>query len=191
MAIGPRERLPRGRTHAVTQKEVVLPMKRAWLLGIPLFASLTLLASAMPTLALAPSTYYLANTMHLTPPMNQLKSFDISFVDPRTNTYVFTDRNNRGLDVFDAETNRFVRNVPGFTGVNTAPTATCHSVAGSPNTANPNNGGPNGVLIISNPGENEGIFGGAENDRRHVDRGQAWAGDGDSTVKVMDLNTGL
>src|SRR5439155_23106229 len=103
--------------------------------------------------ALAPTTYYIADTMHLTPTMNQLKSFDISFVDPRTETYVFTDRNNKGLDVFDGETNRFLRNIPGFTGLNTAPTATCKSVAGSPNTSSPNNGGPNGVLIISNPAE--------------------------------------
>jgi hypothetical protein len=168
------------------------PMKRTRLLGIPLLSTLMLVVSAFPTQALAPTTYYVADTMHLTPAMNQLKSFDISFVDPRAETYVFTDRNNRGLDVFDAEANRFLRNIPGFTGTNTAPTATCHSVAGSPNTSSPNNGGPNGVLIISNQGDDEQAnFHGGANDNAHLNRGQAWAGDGDSTVKVMDLNTGM
>src|SRR5205807_7402617 len=86
-------------------------MKRTRWLGIPLLSTLMLIVSVFPTQALAPTTYYIADTMHLTPAMNQLKSFDISFVDPRTETYVFTDRNNKGLDVFDGETNRFLRNI--------------------------------------------------------------------------------
>jgi hypothetical protein len=98
--------------------------------------------------------------MHLSPSLNQSTSFDIAFVDTDTHTLATTDRNNKSIDVWDTEFDRFIRaSDPVFAGI----------------TANRALGGPNGVYIIGRGGR---------------DSGEAWAGDGDSTVKVIDLNTG-
>jgi DNA-binding beta-propeller fold protein YncE len=123
--------------------------------------------------------YYISSTSHLPPALNQLESFDISWVDPRTETYVFTDRSNKGLDVFDASNGQFIRNISGFKGLNTG--GAC------------NNGGPNGVVIVPGREDDDGhgnTEGFHSSDHGGGDRGQAWAPDGDSTVKVVDLNSG-
>ena len=174
-------------------------MRCARLLVIPTLAALTLLLGANPSLAAAP-TYQNTVTIHLPSTLNQLTAFDISFVDSSRSTYVFTDRNNASVDVFDTQDDRFVRASDSvFTGLGTGPG--CKTGSG-PNTNGGNSGGPNGVVIISNQGQGgerspTDLTGGEDsghqgmgNDAENRSRGQAWAGDGDSTVKVIDLDTG-
>lgn len=81
-----------------------------------------------------------------------LDSFDIGYVDQKTNRYYLADRSNKSVDVVDVITGKVIGQVPGFVGFDK-----------SNDTA-----GPNGVLVIGN---------------------EAWAGDGDSSVKVIDLKT--
>jgi hypothetical protein len=88
-----------------------------------------------------------------------LGAFDISFVDPAIGLYVLADRTNGSVDLFDAGDASFIGRVGGFKGV----------VLNANGTANNNLSGPDGVVI--------------------VDHRQVWAGDGDSTVKVIDLAT--
>jgi hypothetical protein len=66
---------------------------------------------------------------------NPLTSFDISYVDPTTHTYVLADRSNFAVDVADTLTNtfsKFLIPTPPFAG----------NVAGGA-------GGPNGVILIN------------------------------------------
>ena len=86
-------------------------------------------------------------------PGQPLVQFDISWLDPTTETYFLSDRSNAGLDVFNAATGTFVARVPGFVGY-TASKGTDLA-------------GPDGVVVIGD---------------------EAWVGDGDSSVKVVDLN---
>lgn len=86
-------------------------------------------------------------------PGQPLVQFDISWVDPTTETYFLSDRSNAGLDIFNAATGTFVARVPGFAGF-TASKGTDLA-------------GPDGVVVIGD---------------------EAWVGDGDSTVKIIDLN---
>ncbi len=93
-------------------------------------------------------------------PDQRLTSFDISWVDSAAQRYYFADRNNKSVDVF--------RTSPFFVFNKHIP-----GFCGLAPFSNPKCGdsGPNGVLAI--PGRNE-----------------LWVGDGDSTVKVVDLTTG-
>jgi hypothetical protein len=71
----------------------------------------------------------------------KLYSFDISFVDERTQTYYLADRSNVAIDVVDAKTAAFIGQIavsPPFAGVVT--TADCTKAGGS------NCSGPNGVV---------------------------------------------
>jgi hypothetical protein len=86
-------------------------------------------------------------------------AFDISFVDPDINLYVVSDRTNASVDFIDTAFDHFIGRVGGFKGV----------VLNSNGTANNNLSGPDGVVIINHR--------------------QVWAGDGDSTVKVIDIRT--
>ena len=92
-------------------------------------------------------------------PGTGLGTFDISFVDPKTELYVLADRTNAAVDFFDASDNTFIGRVGGFAGV----------VCSSATAANNALSGPDGVVIV---GGNE-----------------VWAGDGDSTLKVIDIAT--
>ena len=70
-----------------------------------------------------------------------LYSYDISFVDDKTQTYYLADRSNVAVDVVDAKTAAFIGQIsvtPPFAGV--IPTATCTAAGGS------NCSGPNGVI---------------------------------------------
>jgi len=91
-------------------------------------------------------------------PGNPVISADISWVDPGTERYYFADRSNFGVDIIDAEDNVFVGRVTGMAGP--------LPVGGG--TATTNGPGPNGVLVTPN---------------RHL-----WAGDGNSTVKIADVD---
>jgi hypothetical protein len=92
-------------------------------------------------------------------PGEALDSFDISFVDPKTNRYFLADRSNKAIDIFDARENRFIGRAEGFVGavMKDGRVDNAHS-------------GPNGVVTAN---------GGTE----------IWAGDGDSTVKVINAKT--
>ena len=87
-------------------------------------------------------------------PGEKLTNFDISVVDQATQTYYLADRSNKGVDIIDLATDKFVARVPGFIGVvmkNGKPSADIS--------------GPDGIALSDK---------------------EIWAGDGDSTVKVID-----
>jgi hypothetical protein len=91
-------------------------------------------------------------------PGHPLRSFDISWVNPDRAEYYLADRSNAGIDIIDTRHNTFKRRLGGFVGV----------VLNAAGTAvNNNQSGPDGVVTHG----------------RWV-----YAGDGDSTVKVFDLD---
>jgi hypothetical protein len=91
-------------------------------------------------------------------PGNPLRSFDISWTNPNRAEYYLGDRSNAGIDIIDTEHNTFKRRLGGFTGV----------VLNAAGTAVNNNvSGPDGVTS-----HGRWLYG----------------GDGDSTLKVFDLN---
>ena len=97
-------------------------------------------------------------------PGNPLVTSDIIWVDQATKRLYLADRSNFGIDIIDAENNLFVGRVPGFAGPEPSrgdPIAN----AGTP----PLNGeGPSGVLVTPDK--------------------KVWAGDGNSIVKVADVD---
>jgi hypothetical protein len=102
-------------------------------------------------------------------PNGGLAGFDISWVDTATQTYYLADRTatlgTGRIDVIDAEDDKFLYSIPGFVG-----NGPSHDVSG-----------PDGVVVIHKRGE----LGAGEGH----DRLELWAGDGDSTVKVVNLET--
>jgi hypothetical protein len=89
-----------------------------------------------------------------------IATFDISFVDPKLGLYVLADRTNASVDFFNARDATFTKRVGGFAG---------QKFKADGKTADNTISGPDGVVIVR-------------------DR-EVWAGDGDSTVKVIDINT--
>jgi hypothetical protein len=94
----------------------------------------------------------------ITVPGKPITSADIAWVDPATERYFFADRSNAGVDIIDAENDLWVGRVAGMAGPLTS----------GGGTATSNGPGPNGVLVTPN--------------RR------LWAGDGNSTVQVADVD---
>jgi DNA-binding beta-propeller fold protein YncE len=92
-------------------------------------------------------------------PGEPISSFDISFVDQKTQRYYLADRNNKAIDIVDAKDNKWLGRVTGFVGAVMKPDGKSVLTAKS---------GPDGVLAAGD---------------------EAWAGDGDSTIKVIDLKT--
>src|SRR5215470_6938624 len=91
-------------------------------------------------------------------PGNALQSFDISFVNPKRAEYYLADRANAGIDIIDTRHLTFKRTIPGFVGIK----------FNAAHTAIDNNhSGPDGVA-------SHGRW--------------LYAGDGDSTLKVIDLD---
>jgi hypothetical protein len=90
-------------------------------------------------------------------PGEELKLFDIGVVDADAGRYYLADRSNKGVDIFDTKTNKFVGRVGGFVGVVTRDGKPVGSESG-----------PNGVALDS---KNKVL----------------WVGDGDSTLKAVDL----
>jgi|SRR5579871_5646173 hypothetical protein len=94
------------------------------------------------------------------PNSQHITSFDISIVDPVIGLYALADRTNKVVDLADTTTNTILTQLaatPAFAGVAT-----------SCGTGNNNDcSGPNGIIIVSNR--------------------EMWAGDGNSTLKVIDL----
>jgi hypothetical protein len=105
-------------------------------------------------------------------PGNPLRSFDISWVNPKRAEMYFADRSNKGVQVIDTDTLQWKRTLDGFVGVTLVPPASppgvnC-SVTPALCTVNNNVSGPDGV----------------------VSHGRwLYAGDGDSTLKVFDLKS--
>jgi DNA-binding beta-propeller fold protein YncE len=95
----------------------------------------------------------------ITIPGAPLDSFDISFIDQATGRYYLADRSNKGIDIVDTKTGAYVGRVEGMVGPIMKKDGTC---------CNNDKSGPNGVVIAGH---------------------EAWVGDGDSTVKVIDLKT--
>ena len=91
-------------------------------------------------------------------PGNPITSADISWVDPGTERYYFADRSNFGVDIIDAEANVWVGRVTGMAG----------PLPSGGGTATTNGPGPNGVVVTPNR--------------------KLWAGDGNSTVRVADVD---
>ena len=91
-------------------------------------------------------------------PGNPLQSFDISWVNPDRAEYYLSDRANAGIDIIDTRTLKFKRTLGGFVGI----------VLNAGHTAVNNNvSGPDGVTT-----HNRWLY----------------AGDGNSTLKVFDLD---
>jgi len=91
-------------------------------------------------------------------PGNPLQSFDISFVNPQRKEYYLADRANAGIDIIDTNRLTFTRRIGGFVGIK-------FNAAGT--AVDNNHSGPDGV----------------------VSHGRwLYAGDGDSTLKVIDLD---
>ncbi len=94
----------------------------------------------------------------ITIPGNPLTSFDISWVNPKRAEYYLGDRSNKGITIIDTQHLKFKRTIPGFKGIVLNKTGTA---------VDNNHSGPDGV----------------------VSHGRwLYAGDGDSTLKVIDLN---
>ncbi|PYS52443.1 MAG: hypothetical protein DMG13_16175 [Acidobacteria bacterium] len=91
-------------------------------------------------------------------PGNPIISSDIAWVDPGTERYSLADRSNFGVDIIDAENDVYVARVTGMAG----------PLPSGGGTSNTNGGGPNGVLVTPNR--------------------QLWAGDGNSTAQVADID---
>jgi hypothetical protein len=92
-------------------------------------------------------------------PGNPIRSFDISWVNPDRAEYYLGDRSNTGIDIIDTRTLKFKRTIGGFVGI---------KLLGGPASAVDNNhSGPDGVT-------SHGRW--------------LYAGDGDSTLKVIDLD---
>jgi hypothetical protein len=96
-------------------------------------------------------------------PGNPLRSFDISWVNPKRGEYYLGDRSNAGIDVIDSHTLTWKRTIGGFVGIVLNPPP---PPPGKP-TVNNNLSGPDGVTS-----HGRWLYG----------------GDGNSTLKVIDLD---
>jgi hypothetical protein len=92
-------------------------------------------------------------------PGNPLRSFDISWTNPKRAEYYFADRSNAGVEVIDTDSLTWKRLLGGFVGV---------VLNGAGTAVNNNVSGPDGVV-------SHGRW--------------LYAGDGDSTLKVFDLKS--
>jgi len=90
-------------------------------------------------------------------PGNKLDNFDIGYVDSNASRYYLADRSNAAIDIFDTQKRTFIGRVGGFVGIKTVNGRAANNISG-----------PNGVAL-------------------DADKHQLWVGDGDSTVKVIDV----
>ena len=93
-------------------------------------------------------------------PGKPLLTYDLSTIDPILRLYYLADRTNAGIDVIDTASNRFLIRFTGVPGVS--------GFAGQQ--ASNDVSGPNGVAVAGS--------------------GRVWAGDGDSTIKIIDIFDG-
>jgi hypothetical protein len=121
-------------------------------------ASITPAAAAPCTGPGAPTTTQTKCLTAVAIPGNPLRSFDISWVNPDRAEYYLGDRSNAGVDIIDTRTLTFKRTIGGFAGARLNAAGTA---------VNNNISGPDGVT-------SHGRW--------------LYAGDGDSTLKVIDLD---
>jgi hypothetical protein len=136
---------------------------------------------SMPALAVADETFSLQAS--ITIPGAPLHSFDISWVDSSLHSYLLADRTHASIDIIDTGLTHTLRQI--------TPTG-ANAFAGD--TGNPDTSGPNGVLTITQPGNDD-------NEHSHG-APKVWAGDGPhgtdcatnvadcSTVKIFDFTSG-
>jgi hypothetical protein len=93
-------------------------------------------------------------------PGNPIRSFDISWVNSDRAEYYLADRSNKGVDIIDTAHNKFKKTIGGFVGIKLNTAGTA---------VDNNHSGPDGVT-------SHGRW--------------LYAGDGDSSLKVIDLETG-
>jgi hypothetical protein len=93
-------------------------------------------------------------------PGNPIRSFDISWVNPNRAEYYLADRSNAGIDIIDTRHNTFKKTIGGFVGITLNAAGTA---------VDNNHSGPDGVT-------SHGKW--------------LYAGDGNSTLKVIDLEKG-
>jgi hypothetical protein len=139
-----------------------------------------------------------APTAYVTIPNYPLLSFDISYVDVSNQRYLLADRSNQAIDVIDTKTNTFLHQfkaTPAFAGV-------------IPTPANPaNESGPNGVISITgivnlcqvalgkskgskcNPHQKRSLI--WATDGPEISNSPLGCGKGNSSIKVLDLFTGV
>lgn len=138
--------------------------RKTWLRLTASFAALALgMVPALAQTAASPAAAPTGGYERLTTimlPGKPLLTYDLSFVDPALRLYYLADRTNAGIDVIDTASNRFVMRVVGDSRVGT--------FAGQQ--ASNDVSGPNGVTSAG--------------------FGRVWAGDGDSTIKIIDLFAG-
>lgn len=130
---------------------------------VPVLALSAATASAQCTGLGAPTTTQTKCLTAVQIPGHPLRSYDISWVNPDRAEYYLADRSNAGIDIIDTRNNTFKRRLGGFVGVvlmGVTPTNPLGAV-------NNNLSGPDGV----------------------VSHGRwVYGGDGDSTLKVFDLD---
>ena len=122
------------------------------------FAVTPALAGAPCTGPGAPTTTQTRCVTAIQIPGNALRSYDISWVNPERHEYYLGDRSNNGIDIIDTKSLTFKRTIKGFVGVKLNAAGTA---------VNNNISGPDGVA-------SHGRW--------------LYAGDGDSTLKVVDLD---
>jgi DNA-binding beta-propeller fold protein YncE len=125
-------------------------------------ATLLLLSAAvgMSAFAGAANAAELRQIGTISIPGEPLNSFDISYIDQATGLYFLADRSNKGIDIVDTKKGTYVGRVGGMVGPVMKKDGTC---------CNNDRSGPNGVVVVNSK--------------------EAWVGDGDSTLKVIDLKT--
>ena len=124
--------------------------------------TMVLAALAVMAGAAAPSPVHLLGIIEI--PGNPLVTSDIIWVDQATKRLYVTDRSNYGIDIFDAVKDAFVARITGFAGPELSRGDPFANATAGP----PNGEGPSGILVTPDK--------------------KAWAGDGDSTVKVADVD---
>jgi len=136
---------------------------------LPLLA-LAMMTSATPRRAVdaqfrqSPATAPIRLVGIIPIPGNPLVTSDIIWVDRATRRLYVADRSNFGIDIFDALKNTFVGRITGFAG----PELSRGDPFANTTTSPPNGEGPSGVLVTPDK--------------------KVWAGEGDSTVKVADVD---
>jgi DNA-binding beta-propeller fold protein YncE len=114
-----------------------------------------LLATAVAAAAFAGSAGAQVGIGQIQIPGANLTSFDITYVDQASQRIFLADRSNKGIDIFDAKTEKFIGRVAGMVGLRMKDGKPSNEISG-----------PNGVLAFGD---------------------EAWVGDGDSQVRVVDL----
>jgi hypothetical protein len=131
-----------------------------------LIAAGAALISIAAATASARADYVLTDTIAVTPsdsnvqPGGVFSSFDISYFDPLTQLDYVADRSNAAVDIFSAQTNKFVGRIGG----------TCCLFSGQ--TATTSTSGPDGVQVINLPGQH-----------------QVYAGNGPSTLLGFNIGS--